>query len=582
MQPGILPSTSFCQTPSAVLPPGQESPEPDPDSQLRDEGCLDEGKGRPSDRRDSRGLFAGTWPNTLHPLLVSKLSRPCQTLPGVEKVLEKGPSFSSFDVDSHQDQYTPLEMREKLCLDSSDSQSDDLEARPPVQPLCVSKKSYSQDFKNVKTLLEALEDKILLFEDEELKEKRKMKDVMGECVHKPDHHFSVREKSTGPDGDAERSPGISQAREKESFYHGNNEITLCDAGLADDWSLQETVDVPYAQEEPRSQSKVSESRSKREARDEALGQAISVYKSNETISRPERKGLKQMEVGADIEVDGSNGMLGSHSTVPQEVTDTLPCFQGAGANRGVDAGLQSAVDPTSKHVFSSAKDSWRNDEGSGLIPECDSSDSASSHNNKAPRVLGVSHRFSPHHEPGRQKDVRCLAEEPLLPHPLPGSSSAQTLSPAQKSERERSSEGVKSCHRPEPQHVSLTVDFWGRCAAQKPNGAGVQREVKRGDGRTDQAPGAWGKKFAAGLQVECRGSNGLCQHMKAEMTQTREAAGSCSKIDVGEGAGRNEVGLSPWCWPFHCKSFWRTESVKFCFKANFQEKRGKNLLLEVT
>lgn len=555
MQPGILPSTSFCQMPSAILPPGQESSEPDPDSQIRDEGCLDEGKGRPSDISDSRRLFAGT--NKLDRLLVSKFSRPCQTLPDVEKILEKGPSFSSFDVDIHQDQDTPFEMREKLCLDSSDSQSDDLEVRPPVQALCVSKKSYSQDFKNVKTLLEALEDKILHFEGEELREKWKMKNAMGECVRKPDHHFSVREKSTGPNGDVGRSPGILQAREKESFYRRNNEMTLFDASPTDDWSLQETVDVPCAQEELRSYGKVSESRSKRKVRDEALGQAISLYKSNETISRPERKGLKQMElveVGADIEVDSSNGMLEGHSAVLQESTDILPCFQGVNAKRGIYVDLHSAVDPTSKRVFSFAKDGWRNDEGSGLISEYKSSDSARSHNDNAAQVLKVSHHFSPHHKSGRQKDVHSIAEEPLLPHPLLGSSLAQTLSPAQKSERECSSEGMKLCHRlqeceegpsPEPEPVSLTVDFCGKCTAQKSNGAGVQREVKRGNGRTDQAPGVWGEKVTADLQVECQGSNSPCQHMKVEMTQTREAVGSYSKIEAGEGAGRNEVGLSP-------------------------------------
>lgn len=127
--------------PSAILPCGPENPEPDPDSQIRDEGCLDEGRGRPSDISDSRRLFAGTWPNKLHPLLAPKLSRPCQTLRDVEKILED-PSFSSFGVGIHQDHYMPLETQEKLCLDSSDLLSDDLEVRPPVQPLCVSKKSY--------------------------------------------------------------------------------------------------------------------------------------------------------------------------------------------------------------------------------------------------------------------------------------------------------------------------------------------------------------------------------------------------------------------------------------------------------
>lgn len=545
---GILPSTSFCQMPSAILSPGQESPEPDPDSQSRDEGCLDKGKGRPSDISDSRRIFAGTWPNELPSLLgedgVSKFSRPCQTLPDMENTLEKGLSFSSFDVDIHQDQYTPLEMREKLYLDSSDSQSDDLEVRPPVQPLRASKKSYSQDFEKVKTLLDASEDKILLFEDEDLKEKWKMKDVMGECVHKPDHHFSIREKAAGPDGDVERRPGILQAGEKESFYHRNNEMTLSDVSPADDWSLQETADLPYTQEELRSHSKVPESSSKRKVRDEALGPAINLHGRNETASRPEREGLKQTEpldIGADTEVDSSNGMLESCSAAPQEITDILRCFQGAGATRAIEVDLRSSVDPASKHVCSSAKDSWRNEEGSGLISECNSSNSAGSHKDNAPQVLGASHRFSPHHESGRQKDVCSITEEPLLLHPFLGSSSAQMLSPAQKTERERGSEDMKLCHRPEPE----PVDFCGKCTAQKPNGAGVQAEAKRGNRRPDEAPGMWGEKVTADLQAECQGSNGLCPHGKVEMTQTRETAGSCSKIDVGEGAGGNEVGRSP-------------------------------------
>ncbi|XP_075630474.1 centrosomal protein of 164 kDa [Balearica regulorum gibbericeps] len=549
MQPGILPSTSCCQMPSAVVHPGQESPEPDADSQIRNEG-----KRRPSDISDSRRLFAGTWRNKLHHRLVSRFSGSCQTLPDVEKTLGKGPYSSSFGVGIHWDRGTPVEMQEKLWFDSSDSQSDDLEARPPAQPFCLSKKSYSRDFKNVRYLLETLEDKSLLFEDEELKEKWKMEDVMGECVHKPDHHLSVREESPGLGGDAERSPGILQARGKKSFYRRNDEMTLFDASLTDDWSLQERVDVPYAQEELRSYSKVYESRSKRKVRGETLGQAISLVKSNKTISRPERKGLNQMElmeVGA--EADRSNGIVESHSAVPQEIGDILPCFQGVDAKRGVLADLSFAVDPTSKHPFSSAKDGWRNEEGNVLISDYNGSVPASSHNNSAPQVLGASHRCSPHHESGRWKDARSVAEEPLLPHPLLGSSSAQTLGPAQKSERERSSEGMKLCHRlqecekgpsPEPEHVSLMVDSCGTCTARQSNGAGVQREAKGGNVRTDQAPGVWGEKVADDLRVEL-GSNSLCQRMEVEMTQTRETVGSCSKIDVGEGAGGNESSGTP-------------------------------------
>ncbi|KAM9255818.1 centrosomal protein of 164 kDa [Cariama cristata] len=547
-QPGILPLMS-CQMPSALLPPRQGSPEPCPASQIREEGCLDEGKGRQSDLSDSRRLFAGTWPNKLHPLLLPKFSKLCHPLTDVEGSLEEEPSSISF-VDIHQDQDTPLEVREKLYLDSSDSQSDDLEVRPPVQPLCMSKKSYLQDCKNVSPLLGAPEDKILLLEDDELKEKWKTKDMMGECVRKPDDHFAVREKSTGLDGPVAKDPGILQAREKESFYCRNNKITLSDASLGGDSNLQETVGVLHAAEEQRSHSKVSESRSQLKAQAEALGQAIRLYKkSKESISRLERKDLKQVElmgVGAGPEVDSSKDMLDKRSSVPQEITDVLPCFQGVDVKRGTNVDLCSAGNPTSKHLFSSAKDGGRNDKGSRLISECDSSHSASSCSDNAPQVLGASHRCSPHHDPGRQKDVRSVAGGPLLPHPLLGLSPAQTQSPAQKSERERSSGDTKLCpvlqsHEkgcsPEPEGVSLGVDFCGKCPAQKSDGAGVQKEVRRGNGRTDQGPAVWGEKVVAGLHVECQRSSGPCQHTEGEVTQTRETAGSCSKIEVGEGAG---------------------------------------------
>lgn len=92
-----------------------------------------------------------------------------------------------------------------------------------------------------------------------------------------------------------------------------------------------------------------------------------------------------------MEVASSNGMLEHNSTVHQDTTDILPCFQGVDANRGIDVELHSAMDPTLKCVFSAAKDSWRNDESSGLISECASSDSGSSHSDHAPQVLGVRH-----------------------------------------------------------------------------------------------------------------------------------------------------------------------------------------------
>ncbi|XP_035748382.1 centrosomal protein of 164 kDa isoform X2 [Egretta garzetta] len=462
-------------------------------------------------------------------------------------MLEGGPSFSSFGVDIHRDQDTPREMQEKLCLDSSASQSDNLEVRPPVQPLCVPKKSYSQDFRSVKTPLETLEDRILLFEGEELKAKWKMKDVMGECVQEPDRHFSVGEKATGLAGEVGRSPGTLQAREEESFYRRNNAMTLFDAGPAGDWSLQETVGVPCAQEELSSCSQLSESRSERKVRHGALGEAISLCKSKEAISRPERKGLRPMElmeVGAVIEVASGSGTLESHSTVPQEIRDVLLCLQGVDAERGTDLDLCSAVDPTSKCGFSSANDGRTNGEGSGLISKYNSSDSASSDNDSAPQALGASRHSPAQHQLGSRKDVCSIAGEPLLPRPPVGSPLAQTLTPAQEAERKSSSEGVKLClgpqecekgPSPEPEDVSGV-----NRAAQESNGARAQGEVKGGTGRAEQAAGAQAERGAADSEGECPGSSSRCRHVNVETTQSRETAGRYSRAEAGEGAGGNE------------------------------------------
>ncbi|XP_066837227.1 centrosomal protein of 164 kDa isoform X6 [Anser cygnoides] len=562
MQPGILPSTPFCQKPCTILSPGQESPEPEPDSQIRNEGLCDKGKGRASCVTDSWRQFADVWPDNLHPILISEFSRSCQTLTDAVKVLGNGPPFGSFDVDIHQEQGIPLAIQENLCSSSSDSQSDDVEVRPTVQPLHVLKKSYSQDFENVKTPPESPEDKILLF-DEKLKGKQKIKDMMDDCVRKSDRPFSAGEKSTGPGGDVKRSPSLLQARE-ERFYCRNLEMTRFDASATNDWGLQETVDAPHAREELSSRTRVSQSRSKRKVQGgEALAQAISLCESDESSSRPEREGSKHMDLTkpeVDTKGDSMNGVLGSLPTAPEEIVGTRHCFQGIDAKGGTDVGLHSAVHPTSKHVFSSAKDGCKDDERGGLMSECDSSDLDSSQNDNAPQILGVS---SLHNESGRPKDVYSVTEEPVLPCPIVGSSLSQILSPAEKSERECSSKDMKPCHTsqereegasPEPDCVSFLVDSCGKCTAQESNGAGVQTEVKEENGRTDQAPGAWGDKVPEELQLppeylrqmaDCQGSTSLCQHVEAEVTQTRQTAENCSKIEVGEGAGGNESSGSP-------------------------------------
>ncbi|XP_035202025.1 centrosomal protein of 164 kDa isoform X8 [Oxyura jamaicensis] len=562
MQPGILPSTAFCQIPCAILSPGQESPEPEPDSQIRKEGLFDKGKGRASCVSDSWRQFAYLWPDNLHPILVSEFSRPCQTLTDAVNILETSPPFGSFDADIHQERGIPLAIQESLCSSSSDSQSDDVEVRPTVQPLHVLKKSCSLDFENVKTPPESPEDKILLF-DEKLKGKQKIKDVMDDCVRKSDHPFSAGEKSTGPGGGVKRSPSLLQARE-ERFYCRNLEMTLFDASATNDWGLQETADAPHAREELSSHSRVSQSRSKRKVQGgEALAQAISLYKSNESSSRPEREGSKQMELtklGVDTEVDSTNGVLESLPTAPEEIMGARHCFQGTEAKGGSDVDLHSAVPPTSKHVFSSAKGGCNDDERGGLMSECDSSDLDSSQNENAPQIRGAS---SLHNDSGRSEDVYSVTEEPRLPCPILGSSLSQILAPAEKPERECSSKDTKLCHTlqeceagasPEPDCVNFLVDSCGKCTAQESNSAGVQTEVNEENGRTDQAPGAWGHKVAEELQVppeylrqmaDCWGSTSLCRHVEVEMTQTRQTAENCSKIEVGEGAGGNEPSGSP-------------------------------------
>lgn len=240
------------------------------------------------------------------------------------------------------DQEKPLEVQGKLCLESSDSESDDLKVRQPVQPLCVSKKSCSQGSKNVNTLLEVLEDQVPLSEDEELNEKWNVEDMVGECVHDTDHHFSDRESSTGPDKDAERRADASRAGDKESLYCRNNEMTFSDASLADDWSLQDMTDGPCAQEELRAPGKVSENSGEREVRGEALGQATGVYGSGEITGRVERKDLQLAAVGADAEGDTRSVVLETHSAAPPEITDTLPCCRGAAEGAG---GTEVGVSP---------------------------------------------------------------------------------------------------------------------------------------------------------------------------------------------------------------------------------------------
>lgn len=366
---------------------------------------------------------------------------------------------------------------------------------------------------------------------------------------------NVRSYSTG---EMKRSPSLLLVREGRR----NHDMTLFDSSLTDDWNLQEMVVASYAQEQLRSHSRVSQSRSKREDQDEALGQAVILCKNSESISRPERQDSKQMELmelGADIKADDISAIPENPSRVPQKIMGVQPCLQGIDAE-----GAINAYHRTSKHVSSSVKDGCGEDEERGdLISECDSSDWDSSHSVDAPQILGVGHQFSsPHCESGRPKDLYSFTEEPMLPCAFLKSPVSQIHSTAQKSEREHSSKDMKLFHvlqeyeenaSLESECVRFVVDSCEKLTAQEPDGAAEgQKGMKKGNGRTDEDPRVWEDAGTKALcappeyqMADCQGSNSLCQHMEVRVTQTRNTAENYSKIEVGEGTGENKVGLSP-------------------------------------
>lgn len=356
-------------------------------------------------------------------------------------------------------------------------------------------------------------------------------------------------------GDMKRNPSLLQARKGRR----NHDMTLFDSSPMGDWNLQEVV-----QEQLRFHSRVSQSRSKREVQDEALGQAVILCKNNESICRLERQDSKQMELielGADIKADDICGIPENPSRVPQEIMGVQPCLQGIGARGGINV-----YHRTPKSVSPSVKDGCGEDEErSDLIPECDSSDWDSSRSVDAPQILGVSHQFSsPHCESGSPKDLYFFMEEPMLPYAFLKSPMPQICSPTQKSERDCSSKNIKLFHvlqeyeesaSLESECVRFVVDSCEKPTVQDSDGAAErQKEMKKGNGRTDQDPRVWedgGMKDSCAppeclyQMADSQGSNSPCEHTEVRVTQTRKTGENYSKIEVGEGTGENKVGLCP-------------------------------------
>lgn len=361
-------------------------------------------------------------------------------------------------------------------------------------------------------------------------------------------------------GAMKRNPILLQARGGRRSH----DMTVFDSSPMGDWSLQELVDASYVQEQLRFHSRVSQSRSKREVQDEALGQAVILCTNDESISRPGRQDSKQMEpmeLGADIKADDVSGVPENPSRVPQEIMGVQPCLQGIDAKGGINV-----YHRTSKRVSPSVKDGCGEDgERGDSISECDSSDWDSSRSVDRPQILGVSHQFSsPQRESGSPKDLHFFIEGPMMPCAFLTSPMSQIRSPAQKSERERSSKSMKLFHvlqeheesaSLEPECVRFVVDSCEQLTVQDSDGAAEgQKEMKKGNGRTDQDPRVWedgGTKDSCAppeclyQMADCQGSNSPCQHTEVRVTQTRKTAENYSKIEVGEGTGENKVGLCP-------------------------------------
>ncbi|XP_075765434.1 centrosomal protein of 164 kDa isoform X3 [Pelodiscus sinensis] len=554
-EPGILPSTSFYRMSSPILSSECASPDLDQESQIRNEGFLKKGKGRtsarPPETHESNRQLSGAPPNKLQPLLTAKSSRTHRILADVEKILGRTSSFSKLDVDNQQGQDKAPRIGDKPGLGCSDSESEGLDVKPKLLS-CVSKKSCLQDTENVSNVPgcpEAREGKGLLFVEEKLASHQK-EETAGGGVCLPDDSLPVRERSTGPGGDKEKGPGLSQADDNEAaltpcapdhiFYSRKCAMILFEASPTEDLSLMGELDAHCPQQELRAHSRAAESRRK------VLSQATKLCKSSEAVGKCEQEGSKQAEL---VQSEGAGQRTGSDMAA-----DPLPYTTRAGADT-----------PTSEPVCLSAGQHKDQGKADCLGPEPESSITSSSADHFASQVLGEVDNFSwdlqSSHGSDKQTDLLTAAKGPLSALPLTAALQAQPQSSANEkllseynSEDERRSQHVRENDQvPSQEHscVSFNMKLNRSRDAPEKNIEGRPEETGGGEGRTEPVPrGLEADLFPEVLQVppgwlaqpaECQESSRPCRQEGGELTQSRKATEENSKLVLWEGAGSNEA-----------------------------------------
>ncbi|XP_059575806.1 centrosomal protein of 164 kDa isoform X2 [Alligator mississippiensis] len=529
-EPGILPSTSFYQISSPILPSWCLSPDLEQNSQIKNEGFLKKGErmtlSQSSEASDSDALFSGTQPNNLQPFLSSKPSRTCQMLADLE-ILGRGPSFSKSDAGTQQGPDKSAEH----CLYFSDSEPEYLDVvRTTEVDSYVSKESSSPDLENGKTILgsqEVFEAQSLLFVEEQMSENQKKKEMTEECVCQPANDLPVRERARGPAGDEERGPGLLQATVREAVlaacasnpvFHGKTcEAIPLHASPMEDLHLLEEV-AQSLPEELSSHSDMVESRREKNLLEPVLSPTTTLGKCFVTSSRQGREGPEWARVAEPdtcLRASKDDGLL----AIPCVTLETMLRASEAGGGSGVDA---SALMGTCflESVFPCAAPEEEK-AASGVGSECGSSHSSNVADNVAPLIWREGSNFSwdlqSSCESDDHLDLLASAKGPLLIPPL--------VMPQ------------------ECAHDSLRMELGGLSGAQERDEEEGQEEAEEREGRPEQAPDVLkGEALAGGLRVppawlcqtaECQESSRLYWQVEVEMTQSRTA-------EIWDGAGNDE------------------------------------------
>ncbi|XP_019398631.1 PREDICTED: centrosomal protein of 164 kDa isoform X1 [Crocodylus porosus] len=528
-EPGILPSTSFYQISSPILPSWCFSPDLEQNSQIKNEGFLKKGErmtlSQSSEASDSDALFSGTQPNNLQPFLSSKPSRTCQMLADLE-ILGRGPSFSKSHAGTQQGPDNSVEH----CLYFSDSEPEYLDVvRTTELDSCVSKESSSPDLENGKTVLgsqEVFEAQSLLFVEEQMSENQKKKETTEECVCQPANDLPVRERSRGPAGDEERGPGLLQATVREAVlaacasnpvFHGKTrEAIPLHASPMEDLHLPEEV-AQSLPEELSSHSNVVESRREKNLHEPVLSPTTRLGKCFMTSSWQGREGpewARVAEPDTRLRASKADGLL----AIPCVTLETMLHASEAGGGSGVDA---TALMETCflESIFPCAAPEEK--AASGVGSECSSSHSSNVADNVASLIWREGSNFSwdlqSSCESDDHLDLLASAKGPLLtPLPVVPQESA---------------------------HAGLRMELGGLSGAQDRDEEEGREEAEEREGRPEQAPDVLKREaLAGGLRVppawlcqtaECQESSRLYWQVEVELTQSRTA-------EIWDGAGNDE------------------------------------------